>query len=36
MLPEGFTPQRVRVQLRSDGSTVDQAFPWTTPGPRGD
>ncbi|HEX4853067.1 DUF6776 family protein [Arenimonas sp.] len=36
MLPEGFTPQRVRVQLRSDGSTVDQAFPWTAAGPRGD
>jgi len=36
MLPEGFTPQRVRVQLRADGSTVDQAFPWTASGPRGD
>jgi hypothetical protein len=36
MLPEGFTPQRVRVQLRSDGSTVDQAFPWQAPAPRGD
>ena len=36
MLPEGFTPQRVRVQLRSDGSTVDQAFPWQAQGPRGD
>lgn len=36
MLPEGFTPQRVRVQLRSDGSTVDQAFPWQTLEPRGD
>jgi hypothetical protein len=36
MLPEGFTPQRVRVQLRSDGSTVDQAFPWQAETPRGD
>ena len=36
MLPEGFTPQRVRVQLRSDGSTVDQAFPWQAQEPRGD
>ncbi|MBY4599290.1 hypothetical protein K3217_27600 [bacterium BD-1] len=36
MLPEGFTPQRVRVQLRSDGSTVDQAFPWQVGSPRGD
>jgi hypothetical protein len=36
MLPEGFTPQRVRVQLRSDGSTVDQAFPWQAEAPRGD
>ncbi len=35
-LPEGFTPQRVRVQLRSGGSTVDQAFPWETQAPRGD
>ena len=36
MLPEGFTPQRVRVQLRADGSTVDQAFPWQAQTPRGD
>jgi hypothetical protein len=36
MLPEGFTPQRVRVQLRSDGSTVDQAFSWKAEAPRGD
>ena len=36
MLPEGFTPQRVRVQLRSDGSTVEQAFPWEARAPRGD
>jgi len=28
MLPEGFTPQRVRVQLNAEGNTVDQAFPW--------
>jgi len=36
MLPEGFTPQRVRVQLRSDGGSVDQAFPWQVRGPRGE
>ncbi|MFY2762825.1 DUF6776 family protein [Arenimonas sp. MALMAid1274] len=36
VLPEGFTPQRVRVQLRSDGSTVDQAFPWQAEAPRGE
>lgn len=36
MLPEGFTPQRVRVQLRSDGNTVEQAFPWEAREPRGD
>lgn len=36
VLPEGFTPQRVRVQLRADGSTVDQAFPWQAEAPRGD
>ena len=36
VLPEGFTPQRVRVQLRSAGSTVDQAFPWQAEAPRGD
>ncbi|GGA87488.1 hypothetical protein GCM10011521_27360 [Arenimonas soli] len=36
MLPEGFTPQRVRVQLRSGGSTVEQAFPWEARAPRGD
>ena len=36
VLPEGFTPKRVRVQLRSDGSTVDQAFPWQAEAPRGD
>lgn len=35
MLPEGFTPQRVRVQLRADGNTVDQAFPWQAADPRG-
>ena len=35
-LPEGFTPQRVRVQLRSGGSTVDQAFDWQTQPPRGE
>ena len=36
MLPEGFTPQRVRVQLRTDGSTLDQAFPWKAGSPRGE
>lgn len=36
VLPQGFTPQRVRVQLRSGGSTVDQAFPWQAEAPRGD
>src|SRR5688572_16710605 len=35
-LPPDFTPQRVRVQLRSGGSTVDQAFDWQTQPPRGD
>jgi hypothetical protein len=35
-LPAGFTPQRVRVQLRSGGSTVDQAFDWQTQPPRGE
>ncbi|KFN42411.1 DUF6776 family protein [Arenimonas oryziterrae] len=29
MLPPGFTPQRVRVQLNADGNTVDQAFAWS-------
>lgn len=32
LLPEGFTPQRVRVQLRSGGNTVDQEFPWAAEG----
>ncbi|KFN49218.1 DUF6776 family protein [Arenimonas composti] len=36
MLPSGFTPQRVRVQLRADGGTVEQTFPWQAPTPRGD
>ena len=36
VLPKGFTPQRVRVQLRADGTTVDQAFPWQAEAPRGD
>jgi hypothetical protein len=35
-LPPDFTPQRVRVQLRSGGSTVDQAFDWQAQPPRGD
>ncbi len=28
MLPAGFTPHRVRVNLRSEGTTIQQAFPW--------
>lgn len=32
VLPAGFTPQRVRVQLRADGATVDQDFPWKASG----
>lgn len=28
MLPAGFTPHKVTVQLKSEGSTVEQAFPW--------
>lgn len=28
MLPEGFVPNRVRVSLRADGRTTEQAFPW--------
>jgi hypothetical protein len=28
MLPSGFTPHRVRVQLRSDGRQSEQVFPW--------
>jgi hypothetical protein len=36
MLPEGFTPQRVRVQLRADGNSVEQAFPWQAQAPQGD
>ncbi len=29
MLPPGFTPHRVRVFLRSDDTTIQQAFPWS-------
>jgi hypothetical protein len=29
MLPAGFTPRRVRVQLRAGNSAVDETFPWT-------
>jgi hypothetical protein len=29
MLPPGFTPHRVRVFLRSEGTTIQQAFPWS-------
>jgi hypothetical protein len=28
MLPAGFTPQRVRVSLRGDDASVEQAFDW--------
>lgn len=28
MLPPGFTPHRVRVSLHSEGTTLQQAFPW--------
>jgi hypothetical protein len=28
MLPPGFTPHRVRVQLKSDGRQSEQVFPW--------
>lgn len=28
MLPEGFTPHRVRVRLRADGSVSERVFPW--------
>jgi hypothetical protein len=29
MLPPGFTPHRLRVYLRSEGTTIQQAFPWS-------
>jgi hypothetical protein len=35
VLPQGFTPQRVKVALRGQGANVDAAFAWTlksTPG----
>jgi hypothetical protein len=28
MLPAGFTPHRIRVYLRSEGTTIQQAFAW--------
>ncbi len=28
MLPDGFTPHRVRVRLRSEGSATERVFPW--------
>lgn len=31
VLPKGFTPQRVRVQLHAEGATVEQAFAWKSP-----
>ncbi|MFP7723100.1 DUF6776 family protein [Lysobacter sp. A3-1-A15] len=32
MLPEGFTPQRVRVYLRGDGAAHEQTLPWGAAG----
>lgn len=29
ILPQGFTPHRVRVWLRSEGTTIQTAFPWS-------
>ncbi|HTD29340.1 MAG TPA: DUF6776 family protein [Xanthomonadaceae bacterium] len=29
MLPPGFTPNRVRVYLRAEGTTIQQVFPWS-------
>jgi len=29
VLPPGFTPNRVRVYLRSEGTTIQQVFPWS-------
>ena len=38
MLPPGFTPQRVRVSLRGEGSSpsIDQALAWAQPSQTGD
>jgi len=36
MLPEGFTPQRVRVSLRGDGAALEQTLPWGSAGQTAD
>lgn len=36
MLPEGFTPQRVKVQLRGPDANLEQAVAWMQPESRGD
>lgn len=36
MLPEGFTPQRVRVSLRGPDANLEQAMAWVQPESRGD
>jgi hypothetical protein len=32
MLPKGFTPQRVKVSLRGDGTALEQTLPWGSAG----
>ncbi|MGQ4582657.1 DUF6776 family protein [Lysobacter sp. F60174L2] len=36
MLPEGFVPQRVRVSLRGENASLDQAVAWVQPSGTGD
>lgn len=36
MLPDGFTPQRVRVSLRGPDASLEQALAWVQPNSRGD
>ncbi|MGY0799631.1 DUF6776 family protein [Lysobacter sp. A286] len=36
MLPVGFTPQRVRVSLRGENASFDQALAWVQPAQTGD
>lgn len=36
MLPDGFTPQRVRVSLRGPDASLEQALAWVQPESRGD
>lgn len=36
MLPEGFTPQRVKVSLRGPDANLEQAVAWVQPESRGD